>query len=154
VAAKVVVGRQCGGTPLGNIEKDLAQAILAPSGLSASKLGLRFDRVVVAVLRDLRSFTNAAAPKDVAVLVTITAPIRQPAKTAEDLQRDIGELLSGRAAGGDRSAVVRGNDTRLRLVAGVPEERPRLIGFVHNRGSMPETLFDLTEQWLRDLDRS
>jgi hypothetical protein len=137
-----------------NVERELAQAILATDSLSTSKLGLRFDRVVVAVLSKLRSFADTAAPKDVAVLVAITAPILLPAKTVEDLQRDIGELLSGRGPACDRTATLRGNDTRLRLVARVPERSPRLIGFVHNRGSAPETLFALAERWLHASDRS
>ena len=139
---------------MGNVEKELAQAILATGNLSASKLGLRFDRVVVAVLSKLRSFVDSAAPKDVAVLVAITAPILLPAKTREDLQRDIGELLSGRGPAGDRTATLRGNDTRLRLVARVPERGPRLIGFVHNRGPTPEALFNLAERWLHVSDTS
>jgi hypothetical protein len=139
---------------MGNVEKEMAHAILANSGLSASKLGLRFDRVVVAVLSMLRSFADSAAPKDLAVLVAITAPIRLPVKTVDDLQQDIGELLAGRGPAGDRTATRRGNDTRLRLVAGVPEQAPRLIGFVHNRGSTPQTLFDLAERWLHASDLS
>jgi hypothetical protein len=137
---------------MGNVEKELALAILATDGLSTSKLGLRFDRVVVAVLSELRRFADTAAPKEVAVLVAITAPILLPAKTVKDLQRDIGELLSGRGPAGDRAATLRGNDTRLRLVASVPERSPKLIGFVHNRGTTPVTLFDLAERWLRASD--
>jgi hypothetical protein len=133
---------------MGNVEKELAQAILATNGLSASKLGLRFDRVVVAVMSNLRSFAASVAPKDVTVLVAIAAPILMPAKTMEDLQQQIGEMLSGPRPAGDRTATLRGNDTQLRLVAFAPVKAPRLIGFVHNRGSMPEALFDLAEQWL------
>jgi hypothetical protein len=139
---------------MGNLEKELAQAILATDGLSTSKLGLRFDRVVVAVLSKLRSFADSAAPKDVAVLVAITAPILLPAKTLEGLQRGIGELLSGRGPAGDRTAILWGNDTRLRLVARIPQRSPRLIGFVQNRGSTPEALFDLAERWLHGSDLS
>ena len=133
---------------MGNVEKELAQAILAAADLDATKLGLRFDRVVLRVLDELRRFAEAAAPKDVAVLVAITAPIRRPSKTAADLRREIGEMLSARGSGAERTATLRGNLTRLRLVEGVPERSPRLIGFVHNRGATAEPLFDLAERWL------
>lgn len=140
--------------PMVNVEKQLAHAILATDGLGASKLGLRFDRVVVAVLSELRNFAESVSPKHLTVLVAITAPIRLPAKTVHDLQRDIGELLLSRGPVGDRIAAVRGNDTRLRLVAPAPEMAPRLIGFVHDRETRPETLFDLAERWLRTSGRS
>lgn len=133
---------------MGNVEKELAQAILATHGLRASNLGLRFDRVVVDVLSNLRSFTASVAPKDVTVLVAIAAPILMPKKTMEDLQQHVGEMLSGLRPADDRTATLRGNDTRLRLVAFAPLKAPRLIGFVHNRGSTPEALFDHAERWL------
>lgn len=133
---------------MGNVERELAQAILTTNGLSTSKLGLRFDRVVVAVMSNLRSFAATVGPTDVTVLVAITAPIILPAKTMEDLQQHIGEMLSGPRPAGDRTATLRGNDTRLRLVTVAPVKAPKLIGFVHNRGSTPEALFDLAEQWL------
>jgi len=134
---------------MGNVEKELAQAILATEGLSASKLGLRFDRVVGAVLSELRNFADSVAPTDVTVLVAITAPIRLPAKTMEDLQQRIGDLLSVRGPAGDRTATLRGNDTRLRLVSLVPQSAPRLIGFVHNRGATPDPLFSLEHSALK-----
>ena len=54
---------------MGNVERELAQAILTTNGLSTSKLGLRFDRVVVAVMSNLRSFAASVAPTDATVLM-------------------------------------------------------------------------------------
>jgi len=134
---------------LANIEREIADAILRANGSSASRLGLRFDRVVVRVLGDLRSFAETAAPDGVTILVTISAPIRLPAKTVSDLKREIGALLTAGAPRGDRSATVQGNDVRVRLVERSPSAAPKLIGFVHNPDSAPKPLLDLAEQWLR-----
>jgi hypothetical protein len=132
-----------------NVEKAIAEAVLAASGLSASKLGLRFDRVVGRVLGDLRTFADDAAPEGVTVVVTIAAPIRTPAKTIEALRRTIDALLSADAPSGDRSAGVHGNDVRIRLVRREMNRGLKLIGFVHNPGSATDQLLDLAERWVR-----
>jgi hypothetical protein len=134
---------------LGNIEKDLAFDILRSGGLSPSQLGLRFDRVVVRVLAELRSFVEAATPESVAVLVTISAPVRQPAKTVGDLKANITALITAGVSAADSVAILHGNSVRLRLVEQSARAPIRLIGFVHHPRAAPETLLDLAEQWLR-----
>jgi hypothetical protein len=134
---------------LANIEKEIADEILRASGLSASKLGLRFDRVVVGVLGELRSFAETAMPTGVTVLVTISAPIRLPAKTADDLKREISARLSAGIPCGDQSATFHGNNVRMRLLEHSSSRSLKLIGFVHNPDSAPKPLLDLAEQWLR-----
>jgi hypothetical protein len=134
---------------LANIEKEIADEILRASGLSASKLGLRFDRVVVRVLGDLRYFAEAATPHGVTILVTITAPIRLPAKTVNDLRREISALLSAGTSHEDQSATFQSNGVRMRLVEHSSERAPKLIGFVHNPDSAPKPLLDLAAHWLR-----
>jgi hypothetical protein len=134
---------------LANIEKELAFDILRAGGLSPSQLGLRFDRVVVRVLADLRSFVEAAAPGSLSVLVTIAAPIRLPATTVNDLKAEITALLATGLPRADSSAVLHGNRIRIRLLEQSANAPTRLIGFVHNRDPAPEQLLDLAEQWLR-----
>lgn len=134
---------------MGNIEKDIAERILSASGLRAAALGLRFDRVVVRVLGDLRAFAEARTPAGAAVVVSITAPIRLPARTVEDIEDAIASLLVAGGRQGDLSASFRGNGVRLRLVEQAGDGAPRLIGFVHNPGSSAEALLDLAEHWLR-----
>jgi hypothetical protein len=134
---------------LPNIEKDHAEAILSATGLSASSLGLRFDKVVVRVLGRLRSFAEAEGAADVTILVDITAPIRSPAKTVEDLKA----LIVDRRGADDgcirADAVIQGNRVSLRLVDGAPAGAPKLIGFVHNPDAPAKRLLDLAEAWLR-----
>jgi hypothetical protein len=134
---------------LPNIEKDLVEAVLRGPGLSAASLGLRFDKVVVRVLGRLRSFAEADGAAGATILVAITAPIRSPAKTVEDLEA----LIVDRRGVGDgcirADAVIQGNGVSLRLVDGAPAGAPKLIGFVHNPDAPAQRLLDLAEAWLR-----
>jgi hypothetical protein len=139
---------------LANTEREIADKTLSGSGLSAARLGLRFDRVVVRVLGELRSFAEGATPGGVTILVTISAPIRLPAKTVEDLKREIGALQSVGAPHADHSAMVQGNHVRMRTVRQSSRPALALIGFVHNPTSAPELLLDLAEQWLHAQDQA
>jgi len=132
-----------------NLEKDIAGEILRANALSAARLGLRFDRVVQRVLGDLRSFAETRTNPDQTVLVTISAPIRFPAKTVDELTRSISALLATGNPREDRTATLHGNAVRLRLVEHPPTLVPRLIGFVHNPDSAPQVLLDMAERWLR-----
>jgi len=133
---------------LANIEKQLALDILKAAGLSPSKLGLRFDRVVVSVLADLRSFVEAA-PGNLSVLVTISAPIRLPAATVSDLKTRIATLLAAGVPPADSSVILHGNRVLMRPLQQSANAPTRLVGFVHNPASSPKQLLDLAEQWLR-----
>jgi hypothetical protein len=132
-----------------NPAKAIAEEVLAESGLSASKLGLRFDRVVVRVLGDLRTFADAAVPDGATIVVTISAPIRLPAKTVDTLREKIAALLSAADRAGDRSDAVHGNQVSLRWVWPSAGQRPKLVGFVHNPSTDSGELLDLAERWLR-----
>ncbi len=132
-----------------NAEKQVALDILKSSSLSPSKFGLRFDRVVVAVLADLRSFVENAAPTQTAVLLTMSAPIRLPAATATDLKPRLAALLATRPPQGDTATLLHGNELRIRLVGHASAAPVKFIGFVHNPAASPERLLDLAEEWLR-----
>jgi hypothetical protein len=134
---------------MANPAKDMAEAVLAESGLTAAKLGLRFDRVVVRVLGDLQAFADGAAPKGSAIVVTISAPIRVPAKTVDAVREKITGLLSSADLAGDRKGAVHGNQVKLRLVRQAADQRPKLVGFVHNPSTDSGELLDLAERWLR-----
>ena len=133
---------------MANREKDIAEEILKAEGLSASGLGLRFDRVVGRVLGDLRTFTDGAAPQGVAVVGTITAPIRRPAKTVEVLRQKIADLVAAERPTRDLSDIVHENRVSLRRVQRPANGRPSLVGFVHNPDVEPGRLLNLAERWL------
>ena len=127
---------------------DIAEQILRANSLRASGLGLRFDRVALSLLADLRAFAEAAAPAGVTVLATVTAPIRLPARTVAELKREIGELLFAGSPREDWCGVVHGNAIRLRPLA--IEADLKFVGFVHNPSSPSAALLDLAERWLRE----
>ena len=125
---------------MGNPEKEIAEAVLKGSGLSASKLGLRFDKVVVRVLGDLRGFAEETLPDGATAVVTITAPIHVPGRTVEALREGLGAA--------DWDGDVHGNAVRVRRMKAAAG-RPKLVGFVHNPDSDATGLLDLAERWLR-----
>lgn len=64
---------------------------------------LRFDRVALRFVRRLQGVLSGSVPDGEAVILTVTAPIRLPAKTAAELESKIGDWLARRAArGGSR----------------------------------------------------
>jgi hypothetical protein len=137
------------GTDASSLDRRIAEAIACGAGVTLSRLGLRFDRVVVRVLGDLRRFAEDSTPKGHAVIATLTAPILVPAKTVRALRQQIGTLLQVSAEGRDLRATLHGNTVRLRLVELAATSDQQLIGFVHNPGVDSTHLMDLAEQWLR-----
>jgi hypothetical protein len=129
-------------------DRQLAEEIIKSCGFSISKLGLRFDRVVVRILADLRHFADGSTPSGMTILLTLTAPIRNPARTAGILEKEIQALFAEGTVGEDRRAIVHGNLIRMRLVRHGPRHRQKFIGFVHNPDSDATRLLDLAEQWL------
>lgn len=129
---------------MGNPAKEMAEEVLAGSGLSAAKLGLRFDRVVVRVLGDLSAVAEAAVPNGSAVVVTITAPIKLPAKTVEA----VGDKMAAADRAGNQTGDIYGNQISLRWVREAADQRPKLVGFVHNPSTDAGELLDLAERWL------
>jgi len=116
---------------------------------------LRFDRVVLSVLGRLRASLEDVVPSGVTVVVTITAPIRLAAKTAEALEERIRELLGKRGARLGRFAgMVHGNQVRIRCVrwSSGHTMAAKLAGFVHNRDSDLTVLFEAIEWVLRQVD--
>ncbi len=100
------------------------------------------------------------------VSLTITAPIRLPAKTAGSLEgqsphssgagiptpSSMGQWESDARQAGcgvhedgrDEKATIHGNRIRIRLLKGQSERAQKLIGFVHNSDSDPLLLLNMT----------
>jgi hypothetical protein len=108
---------------------------------------LRFDRVVYRVFRNLGAALSSSIPSDRTAMVTITAPIRVPAKTVAVLTERTRMLLGRRSSRPQLADTVHGNQIRIRIMPG-GQGTPRLFGFVHNRGSDPTSLFTLSQSLL------
>ena len=134
------------------LDREIAEAIARAAGSSVSQLGLRLDRVVIRVLGRLRRYAEDAAPSGTTIVVTITAPIGSPAKTAVALEAEIEALVFAGDAHPTRDLSLYGNAVQVRLAAHSPARAHKLVGFVHNRGVAAVELLDLAEAWLRGDD--
>lgn len=115
---------------------------------NSTKPRLRFDKVVLWLLQRLQVTLRKTVPNRVTVLLTITAPIRLPAKTASALEDKIRTLLRQRRAVRDEKHAIHGNRVHLRLLRNTLEGAPKLIGFVHNPDSDPLLLLNLTQDFV------
>src|SRR3954464_6672180 len=109
-----------------------------------AKPRLRFDRVALGFVRRLQAALSASVPDGRTLIVTITAPIRVPSKTAAALEDNIRTYLARQSAQGEAKHTIHGNQIRVRLVKGGSRRTTKVIGFVHNPDSDPDGLFDIT----------
>jgi hypothetical protein len=109
---------------------------------------LRFDKVVTRLMERLQAALGEAVPDGITVLLTVTAPIRLPAKTAAALEDKIHTLLGRRSPGRDQKDTIHGNRVRIRLLRDESKRAPKMIGFVHNPGTDPLLLFNMTADLL------
>jgi len=115
---------------------------------SAAKPRLRFDKVATRVIERLHAALGKTVPDGITVLLTITAPIRLPSKTAASLEDKI-HALSGRGSPGrDVKDTIHGNRVQIRLLRGGSQRAPKMIAFVHNSDSDPLLLFNMTSELL------
>jgi hypothetical protein len=82
------------------------------------------------------------------VLLTVTAPIRLPSKTAAALEDKIQTLLGRGLPGRNEKDTIHGNRVHIRLLKGESKRAPRLIGLVHNADSDPLLLLNVTRELL------
>jgi hypothetical protein len=112
----------------------------------AAKPRLRFDKVATRLIERLQATLGETVPDGMTVLLTITAPIRLPSKTAASLEDKIPTLLGRGSPGRDKKDIIHGNRVRIRLLRGESEQAPKMIGFVHNSDSDPLPLLNMTRE--------
>jgi hypothetical protein len=120
--------------------------------------GLRFDKVATRLIEHLQASLREIVPAGITVLLTITAPIRLPSKTAASLGEKIQALLSRESPVRDKPRrdkprrdtkdTIHGNRIQIRLLRVESQLAPKMIGFVHNSDSDPLLLFDMTDELL------
>jgi hypothetical protein len=109
---------------------------------------LRFDRVVLGLITRLREALEDSVPSRHVAMVTVTAPIRLASKTGAVIEERIRALSRGRIESGRFAGTVHGNEVQVRILR-AGGSSAKLAGFVHNRDSDPEILFDLADALLR-----
>jgi hypothetical protein len=114
----------------------------------AAKARLRFDKVATRLIERLRATLGEIVPDGMTVLLTITAPIRLPSKTAASLEEKIESLLGRGSPGRDEKDTIHGNRVRIRLLKDESGRAPKMIGFVHNSDSDPLLLLNMTREML------
>lgn len=136
-----------GSQPARSLGKDALKALAAGRLPLEAVLGavprLRFDRVAQRVVRDLQAMLSGAMPRSTALIVTVTAPIRLPAKTVAELARQLAGPLAR-----DFDKVVCGNRVRARIVRRCVPGAPKVVVFVHNPDPGPGGLFKVAENLL------
>jgi hypothetical protein len=115
---------------------------------NAAKPRLRFDKVATRLIERLRATLSETVPDGMTVLLTITAPIRLPSKTAALLEDKIQTLLGRGSPGRDEKDTIHGNRVRIRLLRDESGRAPKMIGFVHNSDSGPLLLLNMTGELL------
>jgi hypothetical protein len=115
---------------------------------NAAKLRLRFDKVTTRLIERLQTTLGETVPDGTTALLTITAPIRLPSKTAAALEDKIQTLLGRGSPGRDEKDTIHGNRVQIRLLRDESERAPNMIGFVHNSDSDPLLLLNMTRELL------
>jgi hypothetical protein len=110
----------------------------------ADKPRLRFDNVATRLIERLQDTLGETVPDGMTVLLTITAPIRLPSKTAVLLEDKMQTLLGRGTAGRDEKDTIHGNRVQIRIMRGESVRAPKMIGFVHNPDSNPLLLLNMT----------
>ena len=112
---------------------------------------MRFDKVVLRLIGGLQAALREAVPDGRAVMLTVTAPIRLPGKTAAALEARIHAGLTRRPAKIETAETIHGNRVRVRIVKDVSAKASKVIGFVHNPETDAEALLDLTQSLLQQI---
>ena len=119
--------------------------------VSLVKPRLRFDKVVLRLIGGLQAALREAVPDGRAVMLTVTAPIRLPGKTAAALEARIHAGLTRRPAKIETAETIHGNRVRVRIVKDVSAKASKVIGFVHNPETDAEVLLNLTQSLLEEI---
>ena len=117
-------------------------------GNAAKPPRLRFDKVATRLIERLQATLRETVPDGMTVLLTITAPIRLPSKTAASLEDKIQALIGRGSPGRDEKDTVHRNRVQIRLSRNESERAPKMIGFVHNSDSDPLLLLNMTRELL------
>jgi hypothetical protein len=113
-----------------------------------AKPRLRFDRVALRFVEGLQAALHEAVPDGKTLMLSVTAPIRLPAKTVAALEERIRSDLARQPGQVELRETIHGNHVRARLVKGGARGTSKVIGFVHNPEPEPGALMDIAQSLL------
>jgi hypothetical protein len=122
---------------------------ILPRMTKSPKIRLRYDKVALSLLKNLRQSLEASVRAGDLLVVTCTAPIRKDSATAKDAAEAFRKMLVAKRTKAKLTS--NGNRLEARLLRGVGKGGPKVIGYVHNPDVDPGVLFDVTEASLRAL---
>jgi hypothetical protein len=93
-----------------------------------AKPRLRFDKVARRLIERLQAALGETVPDGVAVLLTITAPIRVASKTAAALEGKIQAVLGRESPSQDEKLTIHGNHVQIRLLTEASKRVPKMMG--------------------------
>jgi len=93
---------------------------------------LRFDKVALGLIARLQATLCDHVPGGQTLLVSVSAPIRLPAKTAAEMDERIRRWLAGVVEPSEFRCTINGNEIHVRLVSGAPHRSSNVLVFVHN----------------------
>ena len=137
-----------GGNVDTEIIKALASGRLPPSSDHHALPRLRFDRVAQRLIRDLQDALGGAVLEERAVIITVTAPIRSPARTVAAVITRVREALCEGGNRRDLNETICGNGVHVRIVRNNFPDVARVIVFVCNPDPPAIGLLDLAERLL------
>lgn len=126
-------------------------ALRKTTSSAPSKPRLRFDRVALGLIRRLQTALAQSVPAGHTVVITVTAPIRLASRTTFEMAEAIRQRLGRRPARLEIDEMMNGNRIQARLMKDVSRRASKVVGYVHNPDSDPQTLFDITEVLLRHI---
>lgn len=135
------------------IDKNIAEKIAKENKTTIKKLGLRFDKVVVRLLSDLRASIGSNIPEGTAVLYTITAPIKLPTKMELGLSQQIRDVLNSAVRNTDHQSTIFQNQICIRIINVPTNQTENFAGFVHNPECNSKQLLDFAARWLRESEK-
>ena len=112
---------------------------------------LRFDKVALRLIARLQAALSPRIADGQAVIFTVTAPIRLPSKTVDELDARISESLRRADAPTAMRDTICENQAQVRFVQGIAGPASKVIGFVHNPDTDPNLLIDLTAALLEHI---
>lgn len=125
------------------IEQEIVERI------KGAKIRLRFDKVVLRLVSRLQAALTNVVPDGEAVIFTVAAPIRLPARTIAVLESLVRNIQPG-----EHRELVHGNQVRFRRLTEVPQRMPKVLGFVHDPASDAGLILDLAQARLFEGNRN